>query len=195
MTAPELEDAPDPGRPDDVVRAGILTDLLAQFPPGRLIDLATGAGWFAELAAEAGWEVTGIDARHRDRADHPRITWADQDVRDVTLDGYDLILCLGIFYHLTFGDQMTLLAKCAGTPIIMDTHVSLAGDITAGDGYTGTMHGENGGLLSAVGNSQSFWPTVPSLESMLGVHGYRAVAHEPWWAPDRTFFTCLPGGS
>ena len=192
MADADPQDAPLESRPDDVTRAGILTGLLGQFAPGRLIDLATGTGWFAVIAADLGWEVTAIDARHRDRAAHPRVTWHDQDVRDASLDGYDLILCLGIFYHLTFADQMTLLAKCAGTPVIIDTHVDLAGEVTEGDGITGKAVSENGGLLSACGNSESFWPTEASLERMLAVHGYQVTAYEPWWAPDRTFFTCLP---
>ena len=189
----EIEDAPHPGRPDDVLRAGILAGLLGQFPPGRLIDLATGAGWFAVIAADLGWEVTGIDARHRDRDAHQGVTWRDQDVRDADVSGYDLVLCLGIFYHLPFADQMELLAKCAGKPVIIDTHVALACEITQGDGFEGKMYGEHGGLLSSVGKADSFWPTAASLERMLAVHGYQVSAYEPWWAPDRTFWTCLPG--
>ena len=187
------EDAPHPDRPDDVIRAGILTGLLGQFTPGRLIDLATGTGWFAVLAADLGWQVTAIDARHRDRDPHPQITWAEQDVRDAGLSGYDLILCLGISYHLSFGDQMALFAKCAGTPVIIDTHVALDGQTTEGDGFEGKMHGESGGLLSSWRNTRSFWPTAASLERMLRAHGYtQVVPHEPWWAPDRTFWTAIP---
>ena len=189
-----IGDAPLPEREIDATRAAILTGLLGSFPPGRLIDLATGSGWFAQLAAGMGWQVTAIDARLRDWPLHPGITWRQQDVRDADIAGYDLVLCLGIFYHLPFGAQMDLFAKCAGVPIILDTHVSLVNETAEGDGYAGRLYGEPPGLLSAFGNPVSFWPTLESLKRMLKAHGYTTVTPvEPWYhGDDRTFFTCRP---
>lgn len=186
-------DAPDPGRAIDVTRAGILTGLLGRFTPGKLADLATGTGWFAQIAADAGWQVTALDARRRDWPAHEGITWLEQDVRDADLSGYDLVLCLGIFYHLPVDDQLKLLAKCAGTPLIIDTHVSTAPDTEAG-GYAGHMYPEPEGLLSAYGNDVSFWPSADSLLRMLADSGWSSVeAVEPWYhGGGRTFWTCLP---
>ena len=194
-SVPDLSDAPDPARPIDAQRAVILRRLLGLFRPGTLADLACGAGWFATLAADAGWQVTALDARRRPWPDHERVTWREQDVRDAGLTGFGLILCLGIFYHLELPDQVKLLGKCAGTPLILDTHVSLAGGETAG-GYTGHWYaegGENTSHLSSWGNPRSFWPTKESLLRMLGEHGYTVLALEPWYhGEDRTFFLCLP---
>ena len=38
----------------------------------------------------------------------PRIDWQIGDVRDVDLAQYDVIACLGLFYHLTIEDQRDL---------------------------------------------------------------------------------------
>lgn len=186
-------DAPLPGRAVDARRAEILTGLLARFTPGRLVDLATGTGWFARIAADIGWQVTALDARRRDWPEHPGVTWLEQDVRDVDLAGYDLVLCLGIFYHLMLDDQLALLAKCAGTPLILDTHVSLASSAERA-GFTGRMYQEGGDMLSSWGNPESFWPDLPSLQRMLAEHGYRTIEPvEPWYhGDDRTFWVCLP---
>lgn len=188
-------DAPLPSRPVDVQRAEILTSLLAGFTPGKLADLACGTGWFAQIAAGLGWQVTALDARERPWPEDPRITWLHQDVRDAVLDGYDLILCLGLFYHLTPADQLQLLARCSGTPLILDTHVSLTDAVTAG-GLSGCWYAEggDGDPLSSSGNPQSFWPSLSSLERLLADAGYGHVEPvEPWYhGADRTFWTCRP---
>ncbi len=202
-----LDDAPHEHRPDDVRRAEILTELLGQFVPGTCIDLGTGAGWFARISADLGWQVTAIDARDRGWAPHPGVGWRQQDVRDVANlhDHYDLVLCLGLFYHLTLEDQMSLLAKCAGIPLILDTHVALPNlenkaplTLSCRDGYLGGLYFEglfdaSSGTLASWGNAQSFWPTEKSQERMLQACGYTSVIpYEPWWAADRTFWVCLP---
>lgn len=186
-------DAPDWGRPIDVTRREILREILAGFDPGTCADLGCGTGLFAVAAASMGWTVQACDARQRDWPEYPGVTFTRQDVRDVTLDGLDLILCLGLFYHLDLDGQLDLLAKCAGTPLILDTHVSTIGGVTE-CGYEGHWYQEPPGLLSSFGNPRSFWPAVPSLEAMLKANGYATVkAYEPWYhGEDRTFFTCLP---
>jgi SAM-dependent methyltransferase len=193
MTA-DLSDAPDIRRAVDVTRMDILRGILAGFTPGRAVDLACGTGLFAETAAAAGWQVTAVDVRRREWPPHPRVTYLQQDVRDADLAGYDLVLCLGVFYHLTLPDQVALLAKCAGTPLVLDTHVSLHGGESE-DGYDGHYYPEDcSQVLSAWGNDRSWWPAEASLRRMLAAAGYRSVtALEPWYhGEDRTFFTCLP---
>lgn len=186
-------DAPLPSRPIDAERARILTDLLGEFTPGKLVDLATGTGWFAQIAASLGWQVTALDARERPWEEQPGITWLRQDVRDAELTGYDLILCLGLFYHLTCDDQLDLLDRCAETPLILDTHVSLDDTVTV-NGFTGLIYHEPGDILSSSGNPESFWPSLLSLNRMLAGAGYKHVeAVEPWYhGADRTFWTCRP---
>ena len=63
--------------------------------------------------------------------------------------GYDLIVNLGLFYHLTLDDQLFLLDRAAGTPMILDTHVATnkpqgVGPLRAGQsaGYSGRLYSE-----------------------------------------------------
>ncbi len=175
-------------------RQEILSELLQQFTPGFLIDLGTGDGGFARLAADAGWWVTATDARRRDRPEHPRITWVTEDVRVTDLSGFDLILCIGLFYHLTFQDQIRLLHKCAGTPLIVDTHLAASTERSARFGpYEGRMYQEPNWWSDPWGswqNAESFWPTLDSFERMARAYGrYTSIIPtEPWHASDRTFF-------
>jgi len=180
-------------------RVKIFSRLLALFPPGRLVDLGAGHGRFSIEAAKKGWEVTAVDARTARNKAAPGVTWVEADVRNVDLDGYDVVACLGLFYHLTAEDQIDFLARCQRTPLIIDTHLANGlsthqlTDEVQHQGYTGHLYQEGTGLLSSWGNSQSFWPTPESFHQMLDGAGYNFVlAVEPWYMPDRTFFLALP---
>ena len=188
------DDAPDWGREIDALRRSILRDLTGDMEPGVCADLGCGTGLFAIDMADAGWTVHALDARARDWPDHPRVTFTVQDVRDVALAKMkpDLVLCLGLFYHLELADQLALLKKCKGVPLILDTHVSAANGVTE-RGFEGHCYGEPPGILSSFGNDTSFWPTLDSLRKMLKAAGYKSVTPlEPWYHGDRTFFTCQP---
>ena len=160
------------------------------------------------LAADLGWQVTAIDARAERWPIDDRIAWVHKDVRKVDLSDQDVVACLGLFYHLTLTDQLALLKKCAGTPLIIDTHLACAGnergkhlpdlsDEVQLDGYAGRYYDEDlSSPKASWGNDKSFWPTVDSFHRMLAENGYRAIMTlDPWYEPDRTFFLCLPGRS
>jgi len=180
-------------------RTEIFTRLLHLFPPGRIVDLGAGHGAFAHIAARAGWQVTAVDARTDRNTSGPGVTWVEADIRDFELADFDLIACLGLFYHLTLPDQIDLLARCRGTPMIIDTHIAnglsthpLTEEVEQ-MGFTGRLYHEGTGLLSSWGNPQSFWPTPDSFLLMLDQAGYDlVVAVEPWYMPDRTFVLALP---
>jgi hypothetical protein len=184
-------------------RFELFDSLLRQVPTGRLVDLGAGHGAFSVRAADAGWDVTAVDARATRFPDDPRVTWIEKDVREVELEGFDLVLCLGLFYHLTVGDQVALLDRAAGRPLILDTHVAtknpthpLSEPVTAG-GYEGRLYDEKGWERRSTAswvNQESFWPTARELYRMLGEHGYPVVFEGvPRVLRDRTFFFCLPG--
>ena len=177
-------------------RDGQIRGLLERFTPGRLIDLGTGDGLFALMAAEMGWRVTATDARPRDWPYHERITWWVIDVRDTPVSGYDLILCAGLFYHLEYEDQVKLLAKCSGTPVILDTHVSIhPGEAVQPEaGITGRVYieGPQDHPWSSWGNKQSFWPDLPSLHRMAQRFGYTMETCQPWPGEDRATFMWMP---
>ena len=104
-------------------RIEIFSRLLDLFQPGRLVDLGAGHGEFS-VAADAGWQVTAVDARTERNLPASGVTWVEADVRDVDLEGFDVVACLGLFYHLTAEDQIDFLARCRKTPLIIDTHVA-----------------------------------------------------------------------
>jgi len=183
-------------------RLEVFDRLLRLVPTGRLVDLGAGHGTFSVRAADAGWDVTAVDARDTRFPEDPRVTWRKQDIREVELQSFDLILNLGLFYHLTVDDQVALLQRAAGRPMILDTHVAtsrptheLSDEVTVG-GYRGRLYAEKGWVgrtTASWGNDESFWPTRSELYRMLRDHGYPVVlAAVPWVVRDRTFFLCLP---
>jgi hypothetical protein len=165
---------------------------------------------FARLAADCGWEVTGIDARAERFPDDPRVTWLKQDVRDVDFAGFDLVCCLGLWYHLTLADQEGLAAHAAGVPLMIDTHVALdryrshtkhrpaLSKLVTQGGYRGRLYSERGlqdRYTASFGNLASFWPTESSLRDLLFTAGYDFFdAFEPWVDVDRRFFLATSVG-
>lgn len=180
--------------------------MLDTLPTGRLVDLGSGHGLFAIAAADRGWQVTALDARgDRYPAERdPRIEWKVGDVRDEKYDDYDAVACLGLWYHLTIDDQIDLLTRAAGRPIILDTHVANdkpcpmrkhLSEPTIIHGYKGRLYREpdqSTNSPAAWGNDFSFWPTPTSLYRMLDDHGYDVLTAHPMYLPTRTFFLCLP---
>lgn len=187
-------------RPD---RIGLFEQLLRLFTPGRMVDLGTGHGLFARRAADLGWDATGVDARSERWPDDDRVSWVREDVRTHDLSDYDLIACLGLFYHLTCEDQLSFLSRSAGRPIILDTHLDhgehqhkVSDPVVQGDGYKGVLYTEPGATTSSWENRKSFWPTLPSFQRMLNENGYGTVLTvDPWRTADRTFFVALPNPS
>lgn len=194
------------GAPDQTTgptRMAWFKRMLGIFDTGSVIDLGAGHGAFAQAAADLGWQVTASDVRDVRFPDDDRITWRVEDVREADVSGFDVISCLGLFYHLTLDDQLSLLKRSSGTPIILDTHVAndkpwpgkLTEPVVIG-GYHGRLYPEPDQLTNppaSWGNDESFWPRPQALYRMLGEHGYSVMTANPWYLPTRTFFLCLPG--
>lgn len=173
--------------------------LLRLFEPGRLVDLGAGHGIFSRIAANEGWRVVAVDARTDRWPDDDRISWVQDDVRNHNLRPYDLIACLGLFYHLTCVDQIDLIKRSAGRPIIIDTHLDhgehthvVSERMVNEFGYEGVLYKEPGKTTSSWGNPESFWPTHESFMRMLTDNGYATVLTVEPWKSDRTFFVALP---
>jgi SAM-dependent methyltransferase len=181
-------------------RLQVFERLLRLLEPRSLLDLGAGHGKFSLLAADEGVSVTAVDARDSRFPSDPRVEWRVDDIRNVDLGGYDVIACLGLFYHLTLDDQISLLERCFPTALIIDTHLDqghhehakrLSGRVVV-DGYEGRWYSEPGAVTSSWGNPKSFWPTHEAFLRMLELAGYDLVmAVEPWLISDRTFFVAL----
>jgi hypothetical protein len=182
-------------------RLAIFRDILAPMRPGRLLDLGTGHGAFALIAHELGWQVTAVDARTDRMPMSEGIEWVQSDVRTYDTSGFDCIALLGLLYHLEFEDVRDLLARCATTPTILDTHHARKINETH-DGYEGRRFEEIADYsperlaqtsTAAWGNRVSWWPTRTALVRLLRVVGYRTVlVLDPPTRDDRTFYVCLP---
>lgn len=181
-------------------RLDVVRSLLAPMRPGRVLDIATGHGKFALLAHELGWDVTAMDVRTARMPTRPGITWTQGDVRTFDVSGYDLIMILGLLYHLDMDDQIDLLQRCSGTPLILDTHVALK--VTGSrSGYQGKVFLEVPELAAedhercdtaSWGNKESWWTTQDELLRLLRDVGYRwTFPLTPSMSADRTLYYCL----
>ncbi len=183
------------------VRVEVFRRLLGSMRRGHLLDLATGHGKFAMIAQELGWRVTAVDVRTKRMPMTPGIEWIAADVRQFPINGdYDCVALLGLLYHLELSDQLKLLRRCAGTPTIVDTHISLSPDHEEA-GYRGHYFDELAGRTveqhkhsgtASWGNLTSFWPDEESLMRMLRDCGFVDVwPLQPRYQADRNFFFCL----
>lgn len=194
-------------------RIALYVDLISRFPTGHLVDLGAGHGIFSQIALDLGWRVTAVDARDERFPSDADITWTVADVRD--FDGYadvDLVVCLGLWYHLTAADQRALARRIYPRPLILDTHVAVrnvprrfkngvTAEFVREGPDEGRYYDEQGFTVATAswGNPTSFWPTVRSLESQLYDAGYEVFEQiSPPYLPDRGFFVArnlaCPGG-
>lgn len=177
-----------------VLRQRILTGILRflDIEPGtRTADLGAGPCVFAKLAAEAGLAVTAVDARTERLPDPPElgsIDFVQADIRDFDLMDYEVIMILGLLYHLEIPDQIDLLKRSNGARhVILDTQVHIPelvntphpdrfSDLqTTKDGYEGVAFFERDNPMASITNSSSFWHTEESMMRLFDAAGYSEV--------------------
>ncbi len=201
--------------PDGTLNKGrIFESILAPLAPGKLLDLGAGKGNFSMSAASLGWDVTAVDVRtvrwpEVDPASDPKtaallesITFVQSDIREFAIgrNEYDLICILGLLHHLEVPDQVALVRKCTGTPLLIDTRIASA-EIDSVGGYQGMFikeHGETREERDQVataswGNETSFRHTEESLTRLLRDCGYPIVFQaRPPHRREYTFYFALP---
>lgn len=163
------------------------------------VDLGAGHGLFARRARTHGFRVTAVDARDRwtaaqalgvadapARADpDPGIAWIRADVRGFDTRPFDIVLAIGLTYHLPLQAQRDLLSQTAGRPTVIDTEVFDPADPDARacdrlrpvqlEGLDGALCRETGHHWSAADDQLSFWPTHEALLDMCRAAGRRSV--------------------
>ena len=184
---------------------------------GTLIDLGAGHCAFSLMARAMGWQATALDVRTARVPDLPeeiRFLHGDIDSDAWTASDYDLIVCLGVYYHLDQDMQHRLLKKCRGKPLIIDTHfanpkglptryISALSETYEKNGETGADYREARHLSdearktadarASFDNPTSWWQTKESLLDTLHDYGWPhiwAFDHNQMAHVQRTFFVC-----
>jgi SAM-dependent methyltransferase len=182
----------------------IISDVSAQpLRDLRILDLACLEGLYAVELALHGATVVGIEGRAVNLAKAAfaknvfsldNLQLLQDDVRNLSLEmhgSFDVVLCLGILYHLDAPDVFSFLTSvadvCRGFAVI-DTHVSLALTTSHDFGskmYWGKTYAEHAAdsrpeekatrLWSSLDNTTSFWFTRSSLYNALSQVGFSSV--------------------
>jgi len=177
----------------------------------RVLDLACLEGLYSLELARQGAKVVGIEGREAnlEKARFAREAFALDnleffldDVRNLSQERYgsfDVVLCLGILYHLDAPDVFHFIEKisqvCKGIAII-DTHISLSArksHLFKGKKYQGKTFREHSpwsspekrkkALWASLDNVRSFWPTRASLIDLLTEVGFTSV-YDCLYPPD-----------
>lgn len=170
----------------------------------RILDLACAHGEYAIELATRGAEVVGIEgrdewlqfARNRQREfGLTNVEFIHDDVRNLNKERYgefDIVLCLGVLYHLDAPDGFELLSRiadvCRGFSIV-ETHVAMRADESRewrGRRYWGhpfvehqpgtTPEQKLKAMGASLDNDLSFWITQPSLCNALRHVGFTTVS-------------------
>ena len=183
----------------------------------RVLDLGCLEGQFAIEFVRHGAQVVAIEGREtnlrktRFAAEALRVDNLDLrsgDVRDLdpgAFGSFDIVLCLGLLYHLDVPDVMNLvrsMSDICGRALIIDTHISLKPKVAVewnGAEYWGDFwteyakdrraENEEAALWSSIGNDRSFLLTRASLCNLLRHTGFTSVheclnpyeCHSPDW--------------
>ena len=192
----------------------------------RVLDLACLEGIYSIELARQGAQVLGIEGREanvqkalfaKQILGLDNIEFIQDDVRNLSAEKYgifDVVLCMGIQYHLDSPDVFGFMEKvaevCRGFAIV-DTHVSFTNEVTQaykGHSYAGRWFAEHDPSTTpeqrlkinwaSLDNVKSFWFTRPSLYNLLKHIGFTSVfeCHNPLWsanAPDRVTLLAMKG--
>jgi SAM-dependent methyltransferase len=176
--------------------ARLVCDLAGGSPQGlRILDLACDQGNFAiQLAQLGAAEVVGVEARdhvkdaiaRRDSLGLKNASFEQGDVRAITSDShgmFDVVLCLGILYHLDVPDVFQFagnVARLTNRFAIIETQIGLSRRRKAsyeGRDYWGKSYLEDVSMPGAsIDNPESFMPTRASLLNLLQSVGFSTVA-------------------
>lgn len=193
----------------------------------RILDLGCHEGMYAIELAKQGATVVGIEGREANIVKAKfasevlglgnRITWITDDARNVSPEEhgkFDVVLCLGLLYHLPHPDVFAFLKKLnqvCSRALIIDTHVAMWGHNEVafeGNNYRGltfvehtpiaTDDEKSKALWASLDNDVSFWPTRSSLINALGDSGFSSVFEtglpdRPGLSRDRITLAALNG--
>ena len=201
----------------------VAADAVGDLAGASVIDLGAAEGLFSIEFARHAAEVVAVEgrignvekARFAQRAlGLTNLEVVHRDVRELdTSRRYDVVLCMGLLYHLEGDAAVKLchdLAAITGRVAVVDTHVAPRGREELrvnGRSYwgrpirefdPGAPTDEQERLSrSAIGNPEAFWLTRSSLFNLLEDAGFTSVLelrvpHVPNW-DDRVILACIRG--
>ncbi len=200
----------------------LVSDLQSKpFSELRILDLACLEGLYALEFAKRGATTLGIEGRESNIAKAifsknalglEKASFVQDDVRNLSPEKhgrFDVVLCLGILYHLKFPDVLLFLQQMGkvtkeGGMIIIDSHISRQpwqARQHEGKTYWGKSFLEHPPFKSlearlkepwsSIDNTTSFWFTRASLINILLDNGFSSIFEtyapaEPTKPPNRT---------
>jgi SAM-dependent methyltransferase len=192
----------------------------------RVLDLACLEGLYAIEFARHKAKCVGIEGREAniEKARFVKrvlsldnLELVQDDVRNLTLERYgrfDIVLCLGILYHLDVPDVFSFVEKLGevcGKMCIVDTRITLHPRTPynyKGETYFGTKGEEHDPgdseevkatrLAASLDNIDNFWLSRPTLYNVLSHAGFTSVYEcnvpaEPRKPADRITFVAIKG--
>jgi SAM-dependent methyltransferase len=191
-----------------------IMQIIADFDPKpvhdlTVLDLGCLEGLYAIELARQGAKVIGVEGRRpniekarfaKEALSLDNVDFVLEDVRNLSPERhghFDVVLCLGILYHLDVPDVFRFLGTIAAMTdriIIIDTHVSIIPrECCIHDGkkywgriyyefYPGTTEEEKAtSPFASLTNEKSFWFTRPSLYNLLKSVGFTSIyeCHNP----------------
>jgi len=203
----------------------VVADLFGRVEGLRVLDLACLEGMYAIELARRGAQAVAIEGREANlekarfaaRAVGVEVDFRQGDVRDLSRAGhgeFDVVLCLGILYHLAAEDVFPFVERMAEVckrALVIDTAVSLSGKEEQqheGHAYSGETLFEHDpdaseearlkAVWSSLDNPTAFALTAPSLLRLLARAGFTSVYQcwvpaEPGKTPDRVTLVALKG--
>ena len=170
----------------------------------KILDLASLEGDFAAEFAARGAKVTAIEGREINikaakgrfpshDTKYKDLEFIQDDVRNLSLAKYgkfDVVLCLGILYHLDTPDCFKFIKSIANVCTdfaIIDTHIGISDERVTFEGhnYFGWRYSEyafepsseiqENSRWASINNTKSFWPTKASLVNALVDAGFSTV--------------------
>ncbi len=201
-------DVPGLPEPDGAMhKASSFRTLLAPFRAGRLLDINSEKRNFPITGAHLGWQVTALNTRTLtdDSADDPpevaallaTITWQNGDVAEfpITRDAFDMIVIHDLNHRHTLDQQLSLVRRCAGTPLIVDARIASGRVVDIGR-YQGRYLADapDGAPESAIPLQEThFMHTEESLIHLLRDCGFPLVMiSRPPHRQDMAFYLALP---
>jgi SAM-dependent methyltransferase len=153
-----------------------ILDRLSGLGLATAIDAGCGPGWFAKKLVERGLSVTGIDGREEltqaaaERVPSARFVTSDmEEAHRIGLEPADLVLCVGLLYHLENPYRVVrAVSALTGKICVVESRVIPGNEPLLGYSVEGSN--ETQGLTY-----QAVIPSLPVLAKMLYTAGFTGV--------------------